>query len=109
MDFKWNLDVQEISISCNKRTLTLKNNATVEFSTSYCNTIIPLSDIGGINIIVPKLLSKGVIGILDQNKTLIRDKEEFSISCEIVKKQEKQFNQFISVMKENGIDVRVVG
>ena len=109
MGFKWNLDVQEVSVSCNKRTLTLKSNGAVEFNTPYCNTIIPISDIGGINVIAPKLLSKGVIGILDQNKTLIRDKEEFSISCEIVKKQEKQFNQFISIMKENGIDIRNVG
>ena len=109
MVFNWNLEVEEISVSCNKRTLTLKSNGTVEFNTPYCNTIIPLSDIGGINIIVPKLLSKGVIGILDKNKSLIRDKEEFSISCEIVKKQEKQFNQFISIMKENGIDIRNVG
>ena len=109
MGFKWNLDVQEVSVSCNKRTLTLKRNGTVEFNTPYCNTMIPLSDIGGINVVAPKLLSKGVIGILDQDKTLIRDKEEFSISCEIVKKQEKQFNQFISIMKENGIEVRNVG
>ena len=109
MEFNWNLEMEEISVSCNKRTLTLKSNGIIEFDTPYCNTIITLSDIGGINIASPKRFSKGVIGVRDKNDSLMYDKEEFPIACEIVKKQEEQFNQFISVMKENGIDVRVVG
>lgn len=109
MSFVWNLDVQEISVSCNKRTLTLKNNATIEFNTPYCNTIIPLSDISRINIIAPKLFSRGVIGLYDKKGLGMEDEEKFPIATEIVKRQEKQFNQFVAVMKANGIDIRVVG
>ena len=109
MDFKWNLDVQEISISCDNKAITLKNNGDILFKSFNVNKTISINDIGGINIIAPKLLSKGVVGILDKDKKLMKIDELLSISCSVVKKQEKQFNQFVSIMKDNGIDVRVVG
>ena len=102
MSFIWNLDVQEISVSCDNKTIILKNDGAIEFNSFDYNAKFPLEVIGGINIIAPKLLSKGVIGILDKDKKLIKINELLSISCAIVKKQEKQFNQFVSVMKENG-------
>lgn len=109
MEFKWNLDIQEIIISCDNKTIILKDNGDIVFNSFNVNKIISINDIGGINIIAPKLLSKGVIGILDKDKKLMKVDELLSISCAIVKKQEKQFNQFVSIMKDNGIDVRVVG